>query len=152
MDNILKRFPGFIQVGSGNKIFSQLFVILNLPCMNKVLIVDDDTDFLYILRYVFKYPNYQVKLISKAEHALQEANNFKPDIILLDVHLDGSDGRDLCKKLKKDQLTANIPVIMISADSNKDDAILSGANDYYSKESRFSELLTKMNLYSPHQN
>ncbi len=120
--------------------------------MNKVLIVDDDTDFLYILRYVFKYPNYQVKLISKAEHALQEANNFKPDIILLDVHLDGSDGRDLCKKLKKDQLTANIPVIMISADSNKDDAILSGANDYYSKESRFSELLTKMNLYSPHQN
>lgn len=83
--------------------------------MNKILVVDDDTDILTVVEIVLSMNNYAVKAISKWEEISQAIKTFSPDLILLDVALGGADGREICKQLKKSAETEHIPVILFSA-------------------------------------
>lgn len=72
--------------------------------MKKVLVVDDDESILEAVSLVLE-SEYTVKTIVKGEEVYKEVEGFKPDIILLDVLMSGSDGRVICKNLKENVKT-----------------------------------------------
>ncbi len=83
--------------------------------MNKILVVDDDTDILGLMEIMLHSNNYDVKAISRWQEIDNSIHDFKPDLILLDVSLGGADGREICKGIKMAEETQNLPVILFSA-------------------------------------
>ncbi len=111
--------------------------------MEQILVVDDDPDILDALQFVLKDAGYTVKTCQNGEFAesLSQANSF-PKLIILDVLLSGKDGRDICRKLKLNERTKNIPIVMISAHPTvKKSVIASGANKFLPKPFDISILL-----------
>ena len=88
--------------------------------MKKILVVDDDPEVLNVVKLLLSYNNYAVKAIRKWQVITQTIQQFKPDIILLDIDLGGADGSEICKQLKKSEETKDVPVILISAYSMPD--------------------------------
>src|SRR5215471_8030775 len=85
--------------------------------MKKILIVDDDKDLLYGLTALLTNKGYKIKTIDDGRQARLATLDFTPDVIMLDVHFPNSDGRDICALLKEDKKTRDIPILMISGDS-----------------------------------
>src|SRR5207237_4477471 len=84
----------------------------------KILVIDDDPDILDALQLTLEDAGYQVTITEKAEYAenLRDTTTASlPDIIILDVLLSGKDGRLICQKLKSQEDTRRIPILMISA-------------------------------------
>ncbi len=110
----------------------------------KILVVDDDPDILDALRFLLEFAGYDVKTTDKGEYAenLRDTNSGLPDLIILDVLLSGKDGRLICQKLKSQQDTKHIPVIMISAHPNAKQSVAAvGADDFMAKPFDADELL-----------
>jgi DNA-binding response OmpR family regulator len=82
-----------------------------------ILIVDDDPSILDALRFLFEDEGYRVQTSEKGDYAesLRDENGGLPDLIVLDVLLSGKDGRIICRKLKSQDETRHIPIVMISA-------------------------------------
>ena len=84
--------------------------------MNKIIVVDDDVELLEVLDIILRREG--IKLIGlTGSKTLPEHLIEKPCVIFLDVHIAGEDGRDLCRKLKANPQTNDIPVVMFSASS-----------------------------------
>jgi DNA-binding response OmpR family regulator len=83
--------------------------------MNKILVLDDDEDILSLVETILSMNNFNVKSISNWQEIYSKMEQFKPDLVLLDVMLNGADGRDICKKIHSDKETENIPVLLFSA-------------------------------------
>ena len=83
--------------------------------MKKILVLDDDADILILMQLTLTLHHYAVEAISRWEEINDSIKKFNPDLILLDVSLNGADGRDICKKLKQSENTSHIPVILFSA-------------------------------------
>jgi len=80
----------------------------------KILIVEDDTGVLDVLRIILERAGFQVSVLTRGESILQD--DFEhPDLILLDKQLSGVDGLDICRHLKTRAATKHIPIIMTSA-------------------------------------
>ncbi len=86
--------------------------------MNRILIVDDEADSLYNIKLLLEMKGYEVFTSSRGEETLSHVVDFCPQIILLDVYLRGSNGVEICNRLKSSSLTRHIPIIMYSAESN----------------------------------
>lgn len=113
----------------------------------KILVVDDDTFILDALEELLQYSGYEVFTTPKGDDVFNEVEKNSPDLILLDIMLSGTDGRDICKRLKSNERTKNIPVIMVSAHPSAQDAIKDvGANDIVSKPFDIHNLLSKIQL------
>jgi two-component system alkaline phosphatase synthesis response regulator PhoP len=101
-----------------------------------ILAVDDEEDILELVEYNLVKEGYNVITAATGEAALQSAMDDLPDIILLDLMLPGVDGLEVCRKLKSDVSTSNIPVIMLTAKGSEADVIVGlemGADDYITK-------------------
>ena len=81
----------------------------------KFLLVDDDKDFIAITKSHIKKGGYDVEVAYNGQKCLKKARSSKPDVILLDVMLPGESGFDVCKKLKSDEKTKSIPVILLTS-------------------------------------
>ena len=116
----------------------------------KILVVDDDPDILDALRFILEDVGYEVKTTEKGEYAenLRDTNGGLPDVIILDVLLSGKDGRLICQKLKSQEDTKLIPIIMISAHPNAKQSVKAvGADDFIAKPFDMDELLAKIAQY-----
>lgn len=110
--------------------------------MKKILIVDDDIDILEPISLLLEGVGYAVVSLSKGEKAYGKIGEVKPDLILLDILMSGSDGRKICRKLKDSTVTHNIPVVMMSAHpSAKRDSEQCGADDFIAKPFEADELI-----------
>jgi DNA-binding response OmpR family regulator len=113
--------------------------------LKKILAVDDDLYILDALTELLQYSGYEIATTPKGDEVFNKIDESVPDLILLDVMLAGFDGRDVCKKLKENKKTQNIPVIMISATPNIAESVKnSGADDYIAKPFDISQLLEKI--------
>ncbi len=84
--------------------------------MRRLLIIDDEEDTLLLLRMILQKKGFEVDIVSSGDQALQRAEEYNPDIILLDVKLDNNnDGRDICRQLKTNEKTSNSRVYLCSA-------------------------------------
>ena len=114
--------------------------------MKKILIVDDDPGILEALSMILEESGFITEVTTKGTETYGKIARFKPDLIILDVLMSGSDGREICKKIKKDQTTKHIPIIMISAHPNAEKSIKEcGANDFLPKPFEMKDLLAKIN-------
>jgi DNA-binding response OmpR family regulator len=104
--------------------------------MNRILVVDDEPDFVRYLTDVLRREEFHVSVAEDGVQALREAARSRPDLILLDWNLPQKDGLEVCRALKQDPATRDIPVIMLTARSRESDTVLGleiGADDYVSK-------------------
>lgn len=118
--------------------------------MKRILVVDDDQDILDALKVILSMDHYNVTGTNKGEEAVTLVHGSHPDLILLDVLLSGMDGRDICRKLKAERATKNIPVIMISA--HPDAAISTrqaGADCFVAKPFDIDDLLFRIENHLP---
>jgi two-component system phosphate regulon response regulator PhoB len=102
----------------------------------KILIVDDEEDVLELVRFNLEKDGYKTETASSGEEAITAAKSKMPDLIVLDLMLPGIDGLEVCKKLKSDSKTENIPIIMLTAKGEESDIITGlelGADDYITK-------------------
>ncbi len=114
--------------------------------MLKVLVVDDDLDILAVMQLLLKMKGFEVEVTTKGEETFEKVDVFKPNLILLDVLLSGSDGRIICKQLKSQEDTSHIPIIMFSAHPSAVETIRDyGADDFIAKPFDVNELINKVN-------
>jgi len=104
--------------------------------MAKILIVDDDAQTTALLESMVKMTGNEPTSVNLSRHAIQVARSINPDIILLDIMMEGINGIELCKLLKADANLGSIPVVMVSALSDigsKRDSFNAGAIDFITK-------------------
>ncbi len=112
-----------------------------------VLIVEDDEDILQLLEYNFQNAGFDVTVSRDGLDALQKLKRQKPDLVLLDIMLPGADGFEVCKSIKRDPKTAQVPVIMLTARGEEVDRIVGlelGADDYVVKPFSPRELILRV--------
>jgi DNA-binding response OmpR family regulator len=113
--------------------------------MAKVLIIDDDPDARTVLNVLLKKQGYGVATAFNKADALSRLEDFQPCVILLDVLLSGTDGREFCREIKRNEEMKNVPVIMVSAHPGAAENIGSyGADDFISKPIDTVSLLEKV--------
>lgn len=101
-----------------------------------ILVVDDEEDILDLIKYNLKQESYRVTCTTTGEQALSEARAIQPDLMLLDLMLPGLDGFEVCKILKNNPETSQIPIIMLTAKGEESDIVTGlelGAEDYITK-------------------
>src|SRR5690606_9803563 len=102
----------------------------------KILIVDDEPAIRDMLRVALEMADYQVMEASNAQEAHSLIIDEKPDLILLDWMMPGTSGIELARRLKRDEVTAGLPIILLTAKGEEDNKIQGlevGADDYITK-------------------
>ena len=102
----------------------------------RVLVVDDERDILELVKYNLDREGYHVTVVATGEDALAAARTKTPDIVVLDLMLPGVDGLEVCRRLKGDPKTRNIPIVMLTAKGDEADVVTGlelGASDYVTK-------------------
>jgi two-component system phosphate regulon response regulator PhoB len=102
----------------------------------KIIIVEDEHDILELIKYNLEREGYNVVACSDGETGLAEAKKNRPALILLDLMLPGIDGLQVCRGLKGEETTRDIPIIMLTAKSEEADIVAGleiGADDYITK-------------------
>lgn len=112
----------------------------------KIVIVDDDVAILDSLGLMLDFEGFEVNAFERGSEIFNYVESVsKPDIILLDMWLSGEDGRDICKKLKENETTKNIPVVIMSASRGLEQtALQSGANAFIAKPFEIDEVVDKL--------
>ncbi|MDY7020687.1 MAG: diguanylate cyclase [Cyanobacteriota bacterium] len=115
-----------------------------------ILIVDDQPENLKILTQMLSRAGYKLRQAIDGKLALISAYSKPPDLILLDIIMPGMDGYEVCRKLKENIETSDIPIIFLSALedlSNKMKGFEVGGVDYITKPFRFQEVLMRVKLH-----
>ena len=121
----------------------------------KVLLIDDDPDFVEATRIVLESKPYEVIVSYDGDDGLRKAREESPDLIILDVIMPGKDGFSTAEQLKKDSGLKNIPVIMLTSYAEKgggSSIAMSGGlametEDYIDKPVSPEELLKRVEKY-----
>jgi signal transduction histidine kinase len=111
-----------------------------------ILVVDDDPTNFEVIEALLDGQDYRLHYISSGDGAIAALEYLEPDLILLDVMMPGLDGREVCRRIKAMPQGATIPIIMVTALSEKRDLALcfsAGANDFISKPINRIELLAR---------
>jgi len=110
----------------------------------KILIADDDEAIVDAISMMLEVMDYQV-LSTTSGAEVAKVLKQRPDLLLLDIWMSGIDGRDVCRRVKADPTTRDIPVLMISASRQiRESAMSCGADDFLAKPFEMSELLQKI--------
>ena len=113
--------------------------------MQKILIIDDDPDVITVLQLLLKRKGYVVATACNEREAYEQVESFNPELVVMDVLLSGTDGRTICKKLKSEDGSKHIPIIMFSAhpsaQKNMDDF---GADDFIPKPFEGAKILERI--------
>jgi two-component system phosphate regulon response regulator PhoB len=112
-----------------------------------IFVVDDEPDILELVHYNLTQHGYDVSCSLSGEEGLVLMRSRPPDLLLLDVMLPGMDGLEVCKALKQDGRTADLPIIMLTARSEEADVVTGlelGADDYLTKPFSTRVLLARI--------
>lgn len=113
----------------------------------KLLIVEDDEDTASFIQYVLEAENHIVRTAGAAEQARKHLLDFEPDLIILDRGLPDQDGLEFCRELRGHPLTANVPVLFVSAaktPAEVAEGFSAGGDDYVTKPFGFVELIARV--------
>jgi phosphate regulon transcriptional regulator PhoB len=115
--------------------------------MKKILVVDDEPDLVELIAYNLKKEGFDVSSAPDGEEALNKIRKETFDLVLLDLMMPGIQGMELCRILRKDPKTENLPIIMVTAKGEEVDRLLGfeiGADDYLPKPFSPRELAARV--------
>ena len=113
--------------------------------MSKLLVVDDSTDLLDAMELILEQKGYTVKTLPGNTNIFKEITDFSPDLLILDIFLAGTDGRDICRELRKIVENKYLSIIMFSASPKAlEDYQSYGADDYLEKPFGINNLIEKI--------
>ena len=114
---------------------------------DSVLIIEDEADVLELVRYNLTKAGFRVLVARDGQAGLAEARSSRPDVIVLDLMLPEMRGEDVCRELKSGEVTAGIPVIMLTAKAQPEERVAGfelGADDYVAKPFSPRELVLRV--------
>ncbi|MEW6674413.1 MAG: response regulator [Nitrospirota bacterium] len=114
---------------------------------SKILIADDAPDTVELLKKRFHSEGYDTAEAYDGEEALRQVTEYNPDLIILDIMMPKIDGYEVCHKLKADENTKYIPVLMLTAKGEVEDKVKGleiGADDYLAKPFDYKELSARV--------
>ena len=112
--------------------------------MERVLVVDDEPTVTEVVERYLSLEGYDVSLAANGNEALKLAQEWAPDLVVLDLMLPGVDGLEVCRQLRKD---SQVPIIMLTAKGDETDRIVGlelGADDYVTKPFSPRELVARV--------
>ncbi|MCI5144668.1 MAG: response regulator [Candidatus Electrothrix sp. AR3] len=115
-----------------------------------ILIVDDQPDSLKILLSFLQNQDFELRILQNGEQAVNLVQHLIPDIILLDVLMPELDGFETCKRIRKNKMIADIPIIFMTALNSVEDKMMGfkvGGVDYITKPFQQSEVLARVNTH-----
>ncbi|MDD4929862.1 MAG: response regulator [Gallionella sp.] len=118
--------------------------------MGRILAVDDTPASLRLLTDILKEEGYEVRSAISGELALHAASNIAPDLILLDIRMPDMDGYEVCRRLKANPATRDVPVIFVSAVSETEEKVQGfyvGAVDFVTKPYQRDELMARVRTH-----
>lgn len=101
-----------------------------------ILVVEDEEDIQELLEYTLTSAGYRVDVTDRGEEALELVQENSPSLMVLDLMLPGLDGLEVCRRLKSDEQTRSLPIIILTAKGEEEDIIAgfkAGADDYINK-------------------
>ena len=113
----------------------------------KILVVEDEEAISHLLKYNLTAEGFEVNIVDDGDDALISAEEFQPDIILLDWMLPNVSGIEICRQLRARKETRAIPVIMLTARAEEEDRLRGfdkGADDYVTKPFSMKELVARI--------
>src|SRR5467141_240815 len=114
---------------------------------SRVLVVEDERDVADLIRYNLTKEGYDVVVAPTGSDALKQVREVHPDLVLLDIMVPQLNGWEVCRRLKQDADTKNIPVIMVTGRVEEGDKVLGfemGADDYVTKPFSPRELVARV--------
>ena len=121
-----------------------------MPAPVTILTVDDEPDLIALMQYSLERAGHRVVTAATGYEALQRVGECKPDLMLLDLMLPDLDGFGVCEMLRRDNATATLPIIIVSAWASTDSRNLGlelGALDYITKPFSPQELVRRVNHF-----
>lgn len=118
-----------------------------MAVLQKILVIDDEADIVELVSYNLKKEGFEVSSASDGEEALNKIRKGDFNLIVLDLMLPGLQGMELCRILRNDQKTKNLPIIMLTAKGEEVDRIVGlemGADDYIAKPFSPKELVARV--------
>jgi DNA-binding response OmpR family regulator len=112
-----------------------------------ILALDDEKDILKLIQYNLEREGYQVLCAKSGEEGLEAVRSKHPDLVILDLMMPGIDGLEVCKIVRANKDTKNIPILMLTAKDSEVDQVLGlelGATDYMSKPFSVKVLLARV--------
>lgn len=106
--------------------------------------VDDDPDWIFILKTILTKEGYEVIGVNSGKECLNKIKEVKPNVVLLDIMMPDINGWEVCRRIKEDRDTGYIPVSMLSirdAEEDKKRSIECGADGYLGKPIKFEEVI-----------
>ena len=113
----------------------------------KVLVIDDEENIIEFIRLGLRYEGFQVEAAPNGEEGVIAAQRINPDVVVLDVMMPGIDGLEVCRRLRSNPITQNVPILILTAKDEVRDRIAGlrmGADDYLTKPFDFDELLERI--------
>jgi len=114
----------------------------------KLLLVEDEDRLAIVLKTFFEKKNFNVDIVNDGEDAILQAENLKPDIILLDWMLPNMSGLEICRQIRSTKDLKTTPIIFLTAKGEEEDKLRgldTGADDYVTKPFSQMELLARIN-------
>src|SRR3954451_19968511 len=114
------------------------------PMKGRVLVVDDDAALAEMLGIVLRGEGFEPTFVSDGDKAVEVFRDSRPDLVLLDLMLPGSDGIDVCRQIRAE---SGVPIVMLTAKTDTVDVVLgleSGADDYIMKPFKSKELVARV--------
>ncbi len=115
-----------------------------------LLVIENNIDTIKVIGSHLRKEGYRIAIATEGNGILDLAHSIKPDLILLNVTISGVDGFEICKKLKSEQITSEIPIIFITERSNSSEIVNAfnvGASDYITKPFDTNELIVRINTH-----
>jgi adenylate cyclase len=112
----------------------------------RILVVDDTPANIRLMSAILETHGYEVRSVANGTEALAAVASETPDLVLLDIRMPGLDGYEVCRRLRDDDATAMLPIIMITASGNEEKvaALDAGADDFVLRPFEQSELLARV--------
>src|SRR5947207_7491828 len=115
----------------------------------KVLVIEDEDNIVELIKLGLRYEGFQVEAASDGPEGISAAQRINPDMVILDLGLQpgGMDGLEVCRRLRTNPTTQDIPILMLTAKDdvvNRVEGLNTGADDYLTKPFDFEELVARI--------
>jgi len=113
----------------------------------KIFLIDDEVSLIRVIKACLEKEGYKVFCFSSGEKALSELKDIMPDLIVLDIKMQGINGYEVCEIIKSNEYYSGIPILVITGLDTADarsTSFIAGADDYLAKPFGIKDILSKV--------